>query len=515
VAPQPVRTSVPGGGTGLGRGTALLAADRLGRDTVPPQSGNGRRPQGASPIGWHHRIAAQPHLLLLSDVAAIVGCLAIANAVVSYSPHTQPPSTVATVLLAMPLPVTVVAAFAANGLYVRWQRQLLSSSFTELRDIAFALALAGCLTLGFDHLFGSLERRSSLEPMCIVAALLMSLPAVAAARAATRGLLRVARVERFRVLIVGSGTVADHLRQYLSWDPRVTVVGAVDDEPVAGSDVIGTLTDLPRLCAERDVDQVLVAFPSTHPTEAMRWLQSLDPHVAVSIVPRYFELLTWRAAVREIWGLPVVEVAPATLSRGARLTKRSFDIVVATLLLVLAAPVMAVVALAVKATSPGPVLFRQVRLGRQRRPFVMLKFRTMRLPAPGVAPDPPEPSASLHGALSKPEYDPRVTGLGRVLRRASLDELPQLLNVLRGEMSIVGPRPFVPEESDLIDGPAERRFEMRPGMTGLWQVSGRSHLDRDDLLRLDYLYVAAWSIAWDLRILWYTPVRVMRGHGAF
>jgi lipopolysaccharide/colanic/teichoic acid biosynthesis glycosyltransferase len=124
-------------------------------------------------------------------------------------------------------------------------------------------------------------------------------------------------------------------------------------------------------------------------------------------------------------------------------------------------------------------------------------------------------SNEMEGPLFKIRLDPRITRVGGFLRRTSLDEVPQLLNVLRGNMALVGPRPFIPEESITIDGSAQRRFEVRPGMTGLWQVSGRSELTFDELQRLDYLYVASWSIWWDLRILWMTPARVLRGHGAF
>jgi exopolysaccharide biosynthesis polyprenyl glycosylphosphotransferase len=465
------------------------------------------------PLSRRRRVTVAPHVLVVTDVVAVAGCLALASALLQHGPDSLSPSGLgATVLLALPLPVAVVGAFAANGLYVRWPRQLLASSFTEVRDIAFALALAGCLTLGFDHLFGDLERESHLEPASIVTALLLALPAVAVTRGVARTVLRATKVERFRVLLAGSGGVADRVRQYLSWDPRVVVVGVVDDDPEPGTEVLGKFLDLPRLCAELAVDEVIVAFSRTHPTDVAEILASLDPRVAVSVVPRYFELLTWRATIRELWGLPLVELAPPTLGAGARATKRTFDVAVSCLALLLAGPLMLGIAVAVKASSGGPVLFRQTRIGRHRQPFVMLKFRTMadRTVAAGG-----QGTGPAHGALEKPERDPRVTRVGRLLRRTSLDELPQLLNVLRGDMSLVGPRPFVAAECELITGLAERRFEVRPGMTGLWQVSGRSNLDLDDLLRLDYLYVAVWSLSWDLRILWYTPARVLRGHGAF
>jgi lipopolysaccharide/colanic/teichoic acid biosynthesis glycosyltransferase len=231
-------------------------------------------------------------------------------------------------------------------------------------------------------------------------------------------------------------------------------------------------------------------------------------------VPRYFELLTWRSGVKEIAGLALIDVAPARLNLGSRIAKRSCDLVVGAVLLTLSAPALVAAAVAIKATSPGPVLFHQQRIGKGGNPFVVYKLRTM---ANDAEQEHAEFAArrGVDGQLFKLEADPRVTRVGRFLRRSSLDEVPQLWNVLRGDMALVGPRPFVPSESSSINGFAQRRFEVRPGLTGLWQVSGRSNLSFDELQRLDYLYVASWSLWWDLRILWNTPARVLRGHGAY
>jgi lipopolysaccharide/colanic/teichoic acid biosynthesis glycosyltransferase len=207
-------------------------------------------------------------------------------------------------------------------------------------------------------------------------------------------------------------------------------------------------------------------------------------------------------------------VAPARLNLGSRIAKRSCDLVVGAVLLTLSAPALVAAAVAIKATSPGPVLFHQQRIGKGGNPFVVYKLRTM---ANDAEQEHAEFAArrGVDGQLFKLEADPRVTRVGRFLRRSSLDEVPQLWNVLRGDMALVGPRPFVPSESSSINGFAQRRFEVRPGLTGLWQVSGRSNLSFDELQRLDYLYVASWSLWWDLRILWNTPARVLRGHGAY
>ena len=160
------------------------------------------------------------------------------------------------------------------------------------------------------------------------------------------------------------------------------------------------------------------------------------------------------------------------------------------------------------------MLFRQERIGKGNKPFTIYKLRTMAHDAEQKRPE-LEHSNEMDGPLFKIRADPRATPIGRFLRRTSLDEAPQLFNVLRGDMSLVGPRPFIRAESSAIDGSAQRRFEVRPGMTGLWQVSGRSELTFEEMQRLDYLYVASWSIWWDFRILWLTPALVFRGHGAF
>jgi exopolysaccharide biosynthesis polyprenyl glycosylphosphotransferase len=454
--------------------------------------------------------------LFVADLAVVGACEILAVRIVHQTPAGSGSALIPDLILGGLLQLAAAVAFWANGLYARWPRQLMVNTFSELRDIIYALAFASCFVLGINHLFGGLEARSSVAPVTIVVALTIAALAVPMGRALARALMRAADVEHFRVLIVGSGMMAGHLLRYLSWDPRITVVGCVDDDPAPGTGVLGPIDDLPTICANHAVDQVIVSFSRTHPAEAIQRLQSLKPDIAISIVPRYFELLSWRSAVKEIAGLAIIDVAPGSLSRGARVAKRTFDLVLATLSVVILSPVFAAAAIAVKRSSPGPVFFRQQRVGQNGRTFTMLKLRTMVVDAEQHRGDSDLVKANeVDGPLFKMRGDPRVTRVGAFLRKSSLDELPQLLNVLRGDMSLVGPRPFIPAESSQIAGSAARRFDVRPGMTGLWQISGRSHLSYDELKRLDYLYVASWSLLWDLKILWHTPARVFRGHGAF
>jgi exopolysaccharide biosynthesis polyprenyl glycosylphosphotransferase len=258
----------------------------------------------------------------------------------------------------------------------------------------------------------------------------------------------------------------------------------------------------------------VVAFSPVVESRMAGLLRSLADDVQISVVPRMFDLLTVRSHVDDLAGLPVVDVAPAALGPADRVAKRALDITVSAIGLVALSPVLIALSLIIKATSKGPVIFKQERTGRRGKTFRICKFRSMRNSAEA------ERSAlangnQVDGPLFKMHEDPRITRIGRFLRKTSLDELPQFINVLRGDMSLVGPRPFITSESAGIEGWAARRFDVRPGMTGLWQISGRNDLPFEELRRLDYSYVASWSLWWDLRILWHTPSSVLSSRGAY
>ncbi|MGH9296844.1 MAG: sugar transferase, partial [Acidimicrobiales bacterium] len=502
--------ATPSGPAGTGFAELRLTALQNGVASLSAEEGFAPPAQSVRP---RPRSLSGSHLLLaLSDFVAMCASELVALSLFHGSHAATGPRLTSSLLLAIPLPLVTVAAIAANGLYVRWPHQLLNSSFSEMRDIVYSLSLSCCVVLGFGH-FSGLERRGPFESITVVAGVLVGAAALPTARALTRALLRAAAVEQFRVIIVGSGMMASHIARYLSWDRRITLVGSVDDEPVPGEVVLGGIDDLPRLCDELAIDQVVVGFSRTHPARSLERLRMVNSGVAISVVPRYFELLSPRSRMKELAGLPIIDIAPAQLSPFARAVKRCFDVVVAFVLLILSAPLLTATAIAVKLTSSGPIVFTQERVGYRGERFVMYKFRTMsaRKDGPGAM----SLLSDMEGPLFKMRQDPRVTRVGHFLRRSSLDELQQLFNVLRGTMSIVGPRPFIPSESAQMDGAFRRRFEVRPGMTGLWQISGRSHLSFDELVRLDYLYVASWSLWWDMRILWHTPARVFKGHGAY
>jgi exopolysaccharide biosynthesis polyprenyl glycosylphosphotransferase len=220
-------------------------------------------------------------------------------------------------------------------------------------------------------------------------------------------------------------------------------------------------------------------------------------------------------AMRPVGGLPLVHVEPPRSLGASRWSKRAFDLLGATFLLLLASPVMLVFALATRLQDGGPVLFRQTRVGRDGELFECLKFRSMVVDAEARLGTVRHLNANADGLLFKAQHDPRVTRVGSVMRRYSIDELPQLINVINGDMSLIGPRPALPAEVRRYAPDVQRRLHVRPGVTGLWQVSGRSDLSWDDTVRLDLYYVDNWSVVQDLSILAKTIHAVVRSRGAY
>ncbi|MCF6735149.1 sugar transferase [Blastococcus sp. KM273129] len=280
--------------------------------------------------------------------------------------------------------------------------------------------------------------------------------------------------------------------------------------------VLGQLEGVVGVVRRYDVDTVIVVpSPELEGAALRRLAWDLEKTPAeLLLAPAITEIVGSRVGIRPLFGLPLMHVDRPELTGVRRLTKDLFDRTAALGLLVLIAPVLLGITVALKVSSPGPVLFRQERVGRHGAMFSMLKFRTMVVGADRMV----EVLSDEHdgnGVLFKKRDDPRVTRIGAVLRRYSLDELPQLINVLRGEMSLVGPRPPLRSEVDRYGFDMHRRFLVKPGLTGLWQVSGRSNLSWNDSVRADLLYVENWSLKFDLVILWRTFQAVRRGEGAY
>ncbi|MGH3025277.1 MAG: exopolysaccharide biosynthesis polyprenyl glycosylphosphotransferase, partial [Gaiellaceae bacterium] len=261
------------------------------------------------------------------------------------------------------------------------------------------------------------------------------------------------------------------------------------------------------------VSRVILAFsrrPAEGLLEVIRAAGLRDVHL--SIVPRYFEIIASTVQIVDVEGIPVIEVPAPRLSRLARFSKRCLDLFLTIPGFILLAPMFVFIALIIKLDSRGPVFFKQPRMGRDQCVFQIIKFRTMHVGAEDMRRD-LLPSNESTGPLFKIRDDPRVTRVGWWVRRLSLDELPQLLNVLKGEMSLVGPRPFVIYEDDKIAGWARRRLDLTPGITGLWQVLGRNDIGFDEMVKLDYLYVNNWSLWWDVKLLLRTAPIVFSRRG--
>lgn len=405
--------------------------------------------------------------------------------------------------------VAMAVALHLHGLYRRPAARLRPSEWWRPSVIARCLPTAALLALAADAVILHGDRM-----MTLTAAVAMTLPAVILVPFGRRLVVRLFDPAVSRILVVGTGPISERLTSRLRRCPDTLVVGHVDDNAAPGTRVLGELADLPAVCAEHEIDRVIIAYPNTSDAIVLEALRHLHGKVPISEVPRYFELHNWRSEAEELHGLTLMHMPTASLGPSARIIKRLMDVTLATSALVAASPVLLIVAAAIKLDTPGPIFFRQERIGRAGRPFRIFKFRSMTADAwqqralvTGLN--------EVDGPLFKMESDPRVTRVGAVIRKTSLDELPQLINVVRGEMSLVGPRPLPTEESDRLDGAALARLDVKPGITGLWQVCGRSDLSYADLQHLDSVYVRSWSLKWDLRIILQTPRVVFARSGAY
>jgi exopolysaccharide biosynthesis polyprenyl glycosylphosphotransferase len=335
---------------------------------------------------------------------------------------------------------------------------------------------------------------------------------------ATLLVLRAAGLQR-RAVLVGQGRQVADVAHALADAPhsQIEVIGFLSPNPLAADGLrsLGTLENLEAVLNTEAVDEVIIADPD-YPQEAAVELvdQCHRRGIRVRLAPSTMEILIQRAEFVPGQSVPLFELGPPAFEGIDFALKRTFDVIGAMLLLIVLSPLFLALSMAVAITSRGPVFFSSIRRGIGQRPFPCLKFRTMHT-------DAEERQAELEelneasGALFKIRDDPRLTAVGRFLRRFSLDELPQLINVLRGEMSLVGPRPLPERDYTMLEEWHRKRYLVLPGITGLWQVSGRSELDFDDLVHLDFLYLEHWSLALDLTILLKTIPAVLSRRGAY
>ena len=324
---------------------------------------------------------------------------------------------------------------------------------------------------------------------------------------------------RRRALLVGSGKHIEAVAHALAGRSHtpVDLVGYISlkPRPQNGLRSLGQLVELPDVLARERIQEVIIADPDFPQEQAVELVDQCHRRgVSVHIAPSTMEILFKRAEFVPGESVPLFTLRPPVFEGIDYAVKRTFDLVLSTVLLVVLSPILLASAIAVRLSSRGPVIYYSTRPGMAGRPFRCFKFRTMRVHGDQVQAD-LESLNEASGALFKIRRDPRLTAVGRLLRRFSLDELPQLVNVIRGEMSLVGPRPLPMRDFERLEDWHKKRYLVLPGITGLWQVSGRAELDFDDLVRLDFLYLERWSVFLDLVIMLKTIPAVFSRRGAF
>jgi exopolysaccharide biosynthesis polyprenyl glycosylphosphotransferase len=325
-----------------------------------------------------------------------------------------------------------------------------------------------------------------------------------------------------RLLIVGAGKIGQDLAQRIhTEEDNVTLVGYLDDdqdkqgEVYEGAPVLGPTDQAADIVRSRRVEEVIFALPLRAHQSLEKLIKELQTMpVRVRVVPDFFDLAFFRATIEDYAGIPLIGLRDGAIDSTDRVIKRLFDLVVGTLSLIITAPIMLIAAIAIRLDSPGPALFRQQRVGENGKPFTIYKFRSMYIDAEARQTEIWNKNEAQQLFHKQPD-DPRVTAVGRFIRRTSIDELPQLFNVLKGEMSLVGPRPELPWLVEQYADWQRKRFAVPPGITGWWQINGRSdrpmHLHTDD----DLYYIQNYSPLLDLVILFRTIGVVLRGRGAY
>jgi len=416
------------------------------------------------------------------------------------------------VLLVAATPFVILPSFAAFRLYSLSRL----SPAEEFRRIpgAVSLAIAAFVVIGFWS-------RANSSRFWVALTWIFGILVVLATRRGWHWYMGRRRREgrlAFRTLVVGTNEEARRIARSMTGVNGYTAAGFVcptgDYVRLEGLPVY-ELDDLPQAIREVGAECVFVAstaMGTKKMTSISRALRDCDVEVRVSA--NISDILSTRLTLQQVGGLMAMSLRPVRLSGAQAAAKRTLDLALASLSIVLLAPLWLVLAAAVKLDSRGPIFYRQKRIGRHQQPFEMLKFRTMVVGAEAMLDDLRDQNEAT-GPLFKLRRDPRVTRVGRFMRRWSLDELPQIWNVVEGNMSLVGPRPPLPDEVALYEDWHLDRLEVPPGMTGLWQIKGRSDLPFDDYVRLDLFYIENWSIGYDLYIMAKTLPAVFAGRGAF
>ena len=462
--------------------------------------------------GWLVR-----RMLLLADVVGLTLAFALAELLFGggHGPGGRAPEPLELLLLVATLPGWIVIA-KLYRLYDHDEERTHHGATDDFAGIFHLVTVGVWLFYVLAYLTGIAN--PNLTKMIVFWA--FAIAAVGLARIGARTACRRSITYLQNTIIVGAGDVGQQVARKLLRHPEygLNLVGFVDGRPLPRQgelenvSVLGPPEELPRLVQLFDVERLIIAFSGESPEETLELLRSVDEdEVQIDVVPRLFELVSPSVQIDTLEGLPLIELPPRQISRSSAAIKRALDVVVSTVLLLLTAPLFAYVAFRIKRDSPGPVLFRQTRLGYRQREFTALKFRTMRTDVDTAghrdyirrSMDPRV--AQTTNGLYKPGDD-AVTPVGRWLRKTSLDELPQLINVLCGDMSLVGPRPCLPYETEHFLPHHFDRFLVPAGITGLWQVTARARATFREALDMDVAYAHGWSLGLDLQLLCKTPL---------
>jgi exopolysaccharide biosynthesis polyprenyl glycosylphosphotransferase len=467
--------------------------------------------------GWIVR-----RLLLAADVVCLLAAFSITEAIfLDDAPRAGGLATGSQFLIFFAtLPGWVVAA-KIYGLYDHDEERANHSTIDEFVDVFHLVTVVVWLFFAVSWITG-LTDPSQVKLATFWA---LAIAAVALGRGAARMAARRTEAYLQRTIVLGAGDVGQLVARKILQHPEygIELLGFVDSSPrrlrgdLGSLEVLGPIESLDEIVDRTGAERVVIAFSQTDHAillQAIRALRERD--VQVDLVPRLFESLGPRFAVHAVEGLALVGLSPSRIARSSRLLKRTMDVVLAALTLLVTAPLFAYIAIRIKRDSPGPVFYRQKRLGMGMRRFDLVKFRTMvegtdenehrnfikTVMDPHAVPE--------NGKLYKLDRRDAVTDFGRWLRKTSLDELPQLINVLRGDMSLVGPRPCIPYETDHFEPHHFERFLVPAGMTGLWQVAARAHSTFREALDFDVAYARSWSLGLDLQLLCRTPFTVLR-----
>ena len=469
--------------------------------------------------GWVIR-----RVLLVADVVGLIGAFVAAELILgNFSDGVDPRIITLFLFFLVSLPLWVLVA-KLYGLYDRDEERTDHSTTDEVSDVFHVVTILVWV------LFAGAWVTKITTPQIDKTVLfwLLAIVFIAGARIVGRSFVRRSSAYIQNTVIVGAGDVGQLIARKYVQHPEygIRLVGLVDDSPhelrpELGDSPVYALDDLIDVVRREDVERVVIAFTETSNERLLALVRDLRRFdVQIDVLPRLFEALTPKLDVHSVEGIPLVGLPPAGLSRSSRALKRSLDLVLASVLVVLTSPLIALAAWRIKRDSPGPVLFRQPRLGEGGREFPMLKFRTMKVGSDTdvhreyVRSIMDKGAAPTAGGLYKLERLDAVTRSGRWLRRTSLDELPNLFNVLKGEMSLVGPRPCLEYETEYFAPHHFERFLVPAGITGLWQVTARAKTTFAEALDLDVAYARGWSLGLDLKILARTPLSVFRQRGA-